>query len=72
MNATKTRTKTFGIRLDDKTFAKLQRIAGETDRTMGSVVRVLISLAEVGTTREIQLPSIDTDSRPIGEKVGER
>ena len=49
---------TKGIRMDDETFRKLQQLAKETDRTMGSVVRVLIKLAETGSINDIKLPGM--------------
>jgi predicted transcriptional regulator len=53
------RVHTFGVRLDDATIDKLQSLANQTDRTRGSVIRLLIQLAEVGSIREVCLPSVD-------------
>ena len=54
-------TRTFGIRLDEDTFQTLRQLAVETDRTMASVVRMLIRLAAGGDV-------IDIDSLLQGDR----
>lgn len=48
--------RTFGIRIDERTYGKLRRIANLTDRSLGSVVRILIRRAEVGSIQDVVLP----------------
>jgi hypothetical protein len=50
-----TKTHTLGIRVDNATYERLQRLALATERSMGSVVRLLIRQAEVSGFREICL-----------------
>jgi predicted transcriptional regulator len=49
------KTTSFAVRLDDETIDKLKQLAAETDRTMGSVIRVLIRQAEVGCIPDVRL-----------------
>ena len=62
------RSHTFGVRLDDATITKLQRLADETDRTRGSVIRLLIQQAEVGSFREVCLLPADQPDAALAEQ----
>ena len=45
----------LGIRVDHETFEKLKRLAEATDRSKGSIVRLLIRRAAESGFREIRL-----------------